>query len=165
MDDFEQSVLHSKKTGCILYGMGFFQEFKTFAMRGNAMDLAVGVIIGAAFGKVVTSLVGDILMPPLGVLVGGMDFSSLSLTLKQASGSTPASQIRYGEFINTVINFMIVSFAIFALIKGMNRLKNSLQRQKEDKKQDERLCPECCLPIPQAARRCGHCGQPCLPQQ
>ena len=97
--------------------MKLIQEFKTFAMKGNVVDMAVGIIIGAAFGKIVTSLVSDVLMPPIGLLLGGIDFSNLSATL--AEGVT----IKYGLFINTVIDFIIVAFAIFMMIKGVNRLK------------------------------------------
>lgn len=97
--------------------MKLVQEFKTFAMKGNVVDMAVGIIIGAAFGKIVTSLVSDVIMPPIGLLLGGIDFSSLSISL--ASGVT----VRYGLFINTVVDFIIIAFAIFMMIKGMNRLK------------------------------------------
>jgi large conductance mechanosensitive channel len=103
--------------------MGFAKEFKTFAMRGNVMDMAIGIVIGAAFGKIVTSLVNDVIMPPVGVLMGGVDFSSLSVTLKAASGDAPAVVLKYGAFINTIIDFLIVAFAIFLVIKGMNSLK------------------------------------------
>lgn len=97
--------------------MKLVQEFKTFAMKGNVVDMAVGVIIGAAFGKIVTSLVSYVIMPPVGLLLGGIDFSSLSVSL--ADGVT----IKYGLFVNTVIDFIIIAFAIFMMIKGMNRLK------------------------------------------
>jgi len=97
--------------------MKLVQEFKTFAMKGNVVDMAVGIIIGAAFGKIVTSLVADVIMPPIGLLLGGIDFSKLSVSL--ASGVT----IKYGLFINTVIDFIIVAFAIFMMIKGVNTLR------------------------------------------
>lgn len=97
--------------------MKLVQEFKTFAMKGNVVDMAVGIIIGAAFGKIVTSLVSDVIMPPIGLLLGGIDFSNLSVSL--AEGVT----IKYGLFVNTVIDFTIVAFAIFMIIKGMNSLK------------------------------------------
>ena len=103
--------------------MGFAKEFKAFAMRGNVMDMAVGIVIGAAFGKIVTSLVNDVIMPPVGVLMGGVDFSSLAVTLKAAEAGAPAVVLKYGAFINTVIDFLIVAFAIFLVIKGMNSLK------------------------------------------
>ena len=99
------------------------QEFKAFAMRGNVIDLAVGVIIGGAFGPIVGSLVNDIIMPPIGVALGGVDFSNLMITLKDATATTPAVAIKYGVFINTIINFLIVAFAIFMMIKALNRLK------------------------------------------
>lgn len=103
--------------------MGFVKEFKTFVMRGNVMDMAVGIIIGVAFGKIITSLVNDILLPPIGMLVGGMDFSHLAVTLKAAAGTAPAVTLRYGLFINTVIDFLIVAGVIFTMVKGMNALK------------------------------------------
>jgi large conductance mechanosensitive channel len=99
------------------------KEFKEFAMRGNVVDLAVGIIIGAAFGKIVSSLVNDVLMPPIGILVGGVDFSNLAITLKQAAEGAPAVVIRYGLFINAIIDFIIVAFAIFLLIRAINTFK------------------------------------------
>jgi len=108
--------------------MGFFKEFKEFAMRGNVVDLAVGLIIGAAFGKIVSSFVGDVLMPPLGLLIGGVDFTDLSVTLREASEAVPAVALRYGAFIQTVIDFVIIAFAIFLVVKAMNTLK----RKKEE---------------------------------
>jgi len=102
--------------------MGMLQEFKEFAMRGNVVDMAVGVVIGAAFGKIVTSFTSDLLMPPLGMVTGGMDFSSLALTLKQPVEGAAAVTINYGKFINVVIDFAIVAFAIFLLVKAMNTL-------------------------------------------
>jgi large conductance mechanosensitive channel len=103
--------------------MGLVKEFKAFAMRGNVMDMAVGIVIGVAFGKIVTSLVNDVIMPPVGVLMGGVDFSHLAVTLKAAVGSEPAVALKYGMLINTVIDFLIVAFAIFLVVKGMNALK------------------------------------------
>lgn len=99
------------------------KEFKEFAMKGNVVDMAVGIIIGAAFGKIVSSFVGDVIMPPIGVLLGGIDFSNLSLTLKAATETAPAVTLSYGKFINTVIDFLIVAFAIFMAIKAMNSLR------------------------------------------
>lgn len=112
----------------------FLNEFKQFAMRGNVIDLAVGVIIGAAFGKITNSLVGDIIMPPIGVLVGGVNFTDLVITLKQASVSAtgeviPAVTINYGSFIQTVIDFLIIAFTIFIVIKLINKLNR--QKPKE----------------------------------
>jgi len=103
--------------------MSMMKEFREFAMRGNVVDMAVGIIIGGAFGKIVSSLVNDVIMPPIGLLIGGVDFSSLTLTLKNAAGDIPAVTVNYGMFINTVIDFVIIAFAIFMVIKGMNRLK------------------------------------------
>ena len=103
--------------------MGFAKEFKTFAMRGNVMDMAVGIVIGAAFGKIATSLVNDVIRPPVGVLLGDVDFSRLAVTVKAAAEGSPAVVLKYGMFINTVIDFLIVAFAIFMVIKGMNTLK------------------------------------------
>ena len=103
--------------------MGMMQEFKTFAMRGNVVDMAVGVIIGGAFGKIVSSLVSDVIMPPIGILLGGMDFSKLAITLKQAAEGKDAVLLKYGVFINTVIDFIIVAFCIFLMVKLMNAAK------------------------------------------
>jgi len=103
--------------------MGMIQEFKTFAMRGNVVDMAVGIIIGAAFGKIVSSVVADVVMPPIGLLIGGVDFSDLSIILKEAAGDAEAVTLSYGKFIQTVLDFLIIAFAIFILIKGINSLK------------------------------------------
>jgi large conductance mechanosensitive channel len=103
--------------------MGLIKEFKTFAMRGNVVDMAVGIIIGGAFGKIVSSFVSDIIMPPIGILIGGVDFKDLAYVLKEASGEVPAVTISYGNFIQTVIDFIIIAFAIFMVIKGMNAMK------------------------------------------
>ncbi len=105
------------------------QEFKAFAMRGNVVDMAVGIIIGGAFGKIVSSFVSDVIMPPIGLLLGGVDFSDLALTLKSAEENQPAVMLKYGMFINTVIDFLIIAFAIFMVIKAMNTLK----RKEEEK--------------------------------
>ena len=103
--------------------MSILKEFKTFAVKGNVVDMAVGIIIGAAFGKIVSSFVGDIIMPPLGVLIGGVDFSDLAVTLKAAEGDLPAVMLAYGKFIQSIIDFVIVAFAIFMGVKVINRLK------------------------------------------
>jgi len=103
--------------------MGIAQEFKDFAMRGNVVDMAVGIIIGGAFGKIVSSLVNDVIMPPIGVLLGDVDFSDLAWPLKAAQGDIPAVTLNYGAFINTVLDFLIVAVAIFAMIKLMNAAK------------------------------------------
>ena len=101
----------------------FLHEFREFAAKGNVVDLAIGVVIGGAFGKITASLVGDVLMPPLGLLLGKVDFKMLRLTLKQATATTAAVTINYGNFINEIINFLIVAFALFMMIKVINRLK------------------------------------------
>ena len=108
--------------------MGMLQEFKAFAMRGNVVDMAVGIIIGGAFGKIVTSVVNDIIMPPIGVLVGGVDFKSLAVTIKDASVNDAGEPIaavtlNYGNFIQTTVDFIIVAFAIFLMVKAMNSMK------------------------------------------
>ncbi|PVZ80662.1 large conductance mechanosensitive channel protein MscL [Serratia sp. S1B] len=110
--------------------MGMLKEFREFAMRGNVVDLAVGVIIGAAFGRIVSSLVADIVMPPLGLLIGGVDFKQFHLVLREAEGNIPAVVMNYGAFLQNIFDFIIVAFAIFMAIKLMNKL-----RSKEDQKQ------------------------------
>lgn len=99
------------------------KEFKEFAMKGNVVDMAVGIIIGVAFGKIISSFVGDVLMPPIGLMLGGLDFSNLALTLKAGSEGVEPVMLKYGVFINTVIDFLIVAFAIFMVIKGLNSMK------------------------------------------
>ena len=103
--------------------MSILSEFKAFAVKGNVVDMAVGIIIGAAFGKIVSSFVGDVVMPPIGLLIGGVDFSDLAITLKAAEGDLPAVVLSYGKFIQTVLDFVIVAFAIFMGVKVINRLK------------------------------------------
>ena len=110
--------------------MSLFKEFRDFAMRGNVVDLAVGVIIGAAFGKIVSSLVSNIIMPPLGLLIGGVDFKQFSWILKPADGSTPAVVMEYGMFLQTVFDFVIVAFSIFIAIKLMNKLHKKKEVEK-----------------------------------
>jgi len=105
--------------------MGMLKEFREFAMKGNVVDMAVGVIIGASFGKIVSSLVADVIMPPLGLLIGGIDFRGFGLTLKDQAGDTPAVILKYGVFIQTVFDFVIVAAAMFAVIKVMNRIKRA----------------------------------------
>ena len=105
--------------------MGMMNEFKEFAVKGNVVDMAVGIIIGAAFGKIVSSLVGDVIMPPIGVILGGVDFSGLVFTIKEAVGETPAVAISYGKFIQTVIDFIILAFSIFIAVKAINSLKRA----------------------------------------
>ncbi|MTC78732.1 large-conductance mechanosensitive channel protein MscL [Providencia sp. wls1916] len=108
--------------------MSFLKEFREFAMKGNVVDMAVGIIIGAAFGKIVSSLVADVIMPPLGLIIGGVDFKQFSLVLREAEGSVPAVVMNYGMFIQTVFDFVIVAFAIFMAIKVMNKVR----REKEE---------------------------------
>ena len=103
--------------------MSILKEFREFAVKGNVVDMAVGIIIGAAFGKIVSSFVGDVIMPPIGLLIGGVDFSDLAITLKAAEGDIPAVVLSYGKFIQTVLDFIIVAFAIFMGVKAINRLK------------------------------------------
>ena len=139
--------------------MGMLKEFKEFAMRGNVVDMAVGIIIGGAFGKIVTSIVNDVLMPPIGVMMGGVDFSSLGITVKQATvdaagKASPAVVIGYGKFINNVIDFVIVAFCIFLMIKAMNALRKPAPPAALTTKD----CPLCLSTIPIKATRCAHCG-------
>jgi large conductance mechanosensitive channel len=103
--------------------MSMMKEFQDFAMRGNVVDMAVGIVIGAAFGKIITAFVNGVLMPPIGLLVGGVDFSDLALTLQEASGEVAAVTLNYGAFIQTVVDFIIIAFAIFMVVKAMNKMK------------------------------------------
>lgn len=118
--------------------MKIFQEFREFAVKGNAIDMAIGIIIGAAFGKIITSLVNDVIMPPIGLLLGGTDFAKLQITLKDAvvnevtqAVTTPAVTLKYGLFINTVLDFLIVAFCLFMVIKVMNRARQPFNRKPE----------------------------------
>ena len=135
------------------------KEFKEFAMRGNVLDLAIGVILGAAFGKIVASLVDDVLMPPLGQLLGRVNFSDLFINLSgrhfdsvQAAKAAGAPTLNYGNFINTIINFLIVAFSIFLLVRSVNRWM-----PKPPAPVTTKDCPQCAMPIPLAAKKCGHC--------
>ena len=103
--------------------MGMMSEFKDFAMRGNVVDMAVGIVVGGAFGKITTSFVNDVLMPPIGLLLGGVDFSDLSIELQAKTAEAEAVTLNYGMFINTVLDFLIIAFAIFLVIKAMNSMK------------------------------------------
>ena len=109
--------------------MSMVKEFKEFAMRGNVMDMAIGIIIGAAFGKIVSSVVSDVIMPPIGMLLGGFDFSNLTITLKEGADGVQPVMLRIGVFINTVIDFVIIAFAIFMLVKGINTLKKKQEEK------------------------------------
>ena len=141
-----------------------WKEFKEFAIKGNAVDLAIGVIIGAAFGGVVNSLVKDIIMPPIGLITGGLDFSNLFLVLKEAPGggtfATPAEAAKagavtwnYGNFVTLMINFLIVAFAVFLLVRAINKMK----RPKPSAPPVAKDCPACTMSIPVKATRCPHC--------
>lgn len=109
--------------------MSLIKEFKAFAIRGNVIDMAIGIIIGGAFGKIVSSFVADVVMPPIGVLLGGVDFGKLSIVVKEATETTEAVKLNYGAFINTIIDFVIIAFVIFMVIKAMNKMK----KQEEEK--------------------------------
>jgi large conductance mechanosensitive channel len=139
------------------------KEFKEFAVRGNVLDMAVGIIIGAAFGGIVASLVADIIMPPIGMLLGNVDFSNIFAVLKEgkvpgpyasvaAAKAAGATSINFGLFVNTVINFVIVAFAIFLVVKNVNKLKRTPPAVPTTKE-----CPHCLSTIPIKATRCGHC--------
>jgi large conductance mechanosensitive channel len=137
------------------------KEFKAFVMRGSVLDLAVGVIIGAAFGKIVSSLVDDILMPPIGQLLGKVDFSQLFISLNgkpydtlAAAKADHAATVNYGVFLNTIINFLIVAFCIFILIQAVNRWFVKPPAPAAPTTKD---CPQCAMSIPIAAKKCGHC--------
>ena len=140
---------------------GLIKEFRDFAMRGNVMDMAVGVIIGGAFGKIVASLVSDILMPPIGYMLGGVDFSNLFINLGGAPAATLAEAqannipvIAYGSFINNIINFIIQAWAIFIVIKAINRMT---PQKPEAPAKEPRLCPRCFGEVDERATRCPHC--------
>lgn len=137
------------------------KEFKEFAMRGNVLDMAVGVIIGAAFGKIVSSLVEDVIMPPISRLLGPVDFKDLFINLSgksyetlKAAKDAGVATLNYGLFLNTVINFLIVAFAVFLLVRQVNRWTKKPAAPASPTTKD---CPQCAMPIPIAAKRCGHC--------
>jgi large conductance mechanosensitive channel len=137
------------------------KEFKAFAMRGNVLDMAVGIIIGAAFGKIVSSLVEDVIMPPIGRLLGPVDFSGLFINLSSTPYATLAeakahnvATLNYGLFLNTVINFLIVALAVFLLVQQVNRWTKKPEAAVAPTTKD---CPQCAMTIPIAAKRCGHC--------
>jgi len=136
------------------------KEFKEFAMRGNVMDMAIGIIIGAAFGKIVTSFVNDVLMPPLGLLMGNSDFSNKFMTLKgetlatlDAAKEAGSVTLNYGLFVNTIIDFVIIAFAIFIIVRQLNKMK----KKPAPAPPNTRDCPFCLSAIPIKATRCGHC--------
>ena len=140
------------------------EEFKKFAMRGNVIDLAVGIIIGAAFGKIVDSLVKDLIMPPVGLMMGNVDFNNLFVVIKQGAVAGPyltleaaqkagAVTLNYGLFINTIITFLIVALAVFMLVRAVSRL----HKQPAPPPPDTKSCPQCATAIPLAAKRCPNC--------
>jgi large conductance mechanosensitive channel len=142
------------------------KEFKEFAMRGNVVDMAVGIIIGAAFGTIVKSLVSDVIMPPIGLLLGNVDFSNLFIVLKQGATAEPyasladakaagAISMNYGVFLDTIISFIIVAFCVFLLIRSINKLKRKEETPPPEPTTKE--CPYCFSTIPIKATRCGHC--------
>jgi large conductance mechanosensitive channel len=122
--------------------MGLIKEFKTFAVKGNAIDLAVGVVIGAAFSSITNSLVNDIINPPLGLLTGKVDFADKAIVLKEAVGTTPAITLNYGLFINTVINFIIVAFALFIVVREMNKLRDRVEKKTVKDQEESNKTPE-----------------------
>jgi large conductance mechanosensitive channel len=140
-----------------------WKEFKEFAVKGNALDLAIGIIIGAAFTTIVSSLVKDIIMPPIGLVTGGLDFSNLFVVLKNPSGATFATLAdaakvgavtwNYGAFISAVINFLIIAFAVFLIVKAINKMK----RPQPSAAPVSKDCPACAMTIPIKASRCPHC--------
>ena len=151
---------------------GWADEFKSFAVRGNVIDMAVGIIIGASFGKIVDSMVNDIIMPPLGWVMGKVDFTNLYFTLPtkldeigamphydslEAAKAAGAVTINYGVFINTLISFIMVAFAVFLLIKGINKLKATQEKEQAEIAPATKVCPKCCSEININATRCPHC--------
>jgi len=142
------------------------KEFKDFIMRGNVLDMAIGIIIGSAFGTIIKSLVADVLMPPIGLLLGGVDFSNLFITLKQGAATGPydtltlaqdagAVTINYGLFFNAVVSFVIIAFAVFILVRSVNRLNRV--KETPPAKPINKECPYCFTAIPIKAARCPHC--------
>jgi large conductance mechanosensitive channel len=143
-----------------------FKEFKEFAMKGNVVDMAVGIIIGAAFGTIVTSLVADIIMPPIGLILGKVDFSSLFIVLKEGKVTGPyeslaaakaagAVTVNYGAFINTIVSFLIVAFAVFLVVRNVNKLRK--EKEVPPAAPSTKECPYCLSVIPVKAMRCAYC--------
>jgi large conductance mechanosensitive channel len=160
--------------------VGMVKEFKEFALRGNVIDMAVGVIIGAAFGKIVTAAIEDLIMPPVGKIIGNVDFTNLYVPLSEAVNKAQATAeaagaklaladakklgpvFAYGDFITVVINFIIMAFCIFLGVKAMNTLRKRMEAPAPAAARTTKECPECLSTIPIKARRCSHCGQPTL---
>lgn len=142
--------------------MGMIKEFKEFAMRGNVIDMAVGIIIGGAFGKIISSLVNDIIMPPIGLALGNVDFAELALVLQEAKPAAEGAEevaqvsINYGMFINTTLDFIIIALCIFMMIRTLNKLKRE-EPAPAPVPDSTKECPKCCSIIPIKATRCGHC--------
>jgi len=145
--------------------MKIMKEFREFAVRGNVIDLAVGVIIGGAFGKIVTSVVNDVVMPPIGRLLGAVDFKDLYLPLADGTNERTLAQVKadnipviaYGQFINVIIEFLIIAFCVFMLVKGINMLKREQKKEEVAAEPTTKDCPYCYSSIPVQATRCGHC--------
>jgi large conductance mechanosensitive channel len=146
--------------------MGMIKEFKEFAVKGNVVDLAVGIIIGGAFGTIVKSLVDDVIMPPIGLALGGVDFTNLFVTLREGTTAGPyatleaakeagAVVVRYGLFLNSIVTFLIVAFAVFLLVRAINSLKR--REAVAPSAPDSKACPQCATTIPIAAKRCPNC--------
>ena len=169
MNNPAAAVTMQPSSSCFGNGIGLtgevwtmFKEFKEFAMRGNVLDMAIGIVIGAAFGKIVSSFVADIIMPPLGMLMGKMDFSQLFITLNgqhydtlAAAKEAGAPTLNYGIFANTILDFVIVAFAIFLLVKAVNSAKRKQEAPPVDP--TTKKCPRCLFEIPLAATRCAYC--------
>ena len=156
------AIAFHNKTAKYKKGKPVLKEFKEFAMRGNVLDMAVGIIIGASFGKIVTSLVNDVIMPPIGLLLGRVDFSKMYLNLSgqsydslAAATEAGAPTINYGVFLNTIIEFLIVAFAVFLLVKQLNRLQKKPEAAPAPP--TTKSCPHCQMEIPIKATRCGFC--------
>lgn len=152
--------------------MSLFAEFKKFAVRGNVLDMAVGVILGASFGKIVTSMVGDVIMPPIGLVLGKVDFSKLFINLSSQPYSTladakaaAAPTLNYGAFINTTIDFVIVAFVVFLLVRQFNRFMERNKKEVAPAGPTARDCPYCLTSIPIKATRCAHCTSNLAPAQ
>ena len=135
--------------------MSFISEFKEFAVKGNVMDMAIGIIIGGAFTPIVKSLVDDIIMPPIGLLLGNIDFSEYKFVLSTDADGKALASINYGNFINIVITFVIIAFAVFMLVKVMNRMRR--EEEKPAAAPTTKDCPQCLMTVPINAKKCGHC--------